>query len=570
MSMQHPSQAHGSHYSPLLKIILAWIIALALASGHHGFYASLNNRVVPSGPSTTASLLVHSQAGASAIGTTFAFLVSASLGVSAGTAFLQCAWKLVRQRAFTVAGLDALWSSPHNMLAFLSFDFWQSARGIVLISGLAWAFPLVVTFAPGTLTVTNQINTVSAACTVPTFDFGSSALLHDELNTASSPYERPSSLAVRVVGSTLLGGQPTPPTSPCGSNCSYLVSAVAPSFSCSPGLQNSSTLNWTTLSTRFTPPPYSAANIDVTPPLTSEFTGWDFEAQFTDYAAWIPDPSGGTNLTCVAYNSTYHLNYTFAGSSPSVAINQIDLQQPASQLSANASAGVNGDYIPGSATHSAWFNATANYYAVLSSMYASLVGNTTVFITGNSANFANQPDPGLSLWETNLFNPGASSLGRGNLTWSAGADLPRAMESLLENITLSILTGSLDSTQSTSTTCVYTSTLPHFAYNARRLWLIYGLGLGLALLCDAFGIVALWQNSFGATGGFSDFLAATRNAELNGLDLKQPERVKLIYGPVRSEGGRFAFARPESLYEGGTEREKEAPFLPERLYDDGR
>ncbi|KAJ6545686.1 hypothetical protein B0H19DRAFT_844212, partial [Mycena capillaripes] len=114
------------------------LVALGLACGHHGFYASLNNRVLASNNSTSASLLLHSQSGASAVGTSFAFLVSAALGVSAGTAFLQCAWKLVRQHAFTVSGLDALWSSPHNVFAFFSFDFWRSARGVVVISALAW------------------------------------------------------------------------------------------------------------------------------------------------------------------------------------------------------------------------------------------------------------------------------------------------------------------------------------------------------------------------------------------------------------------------------------------------
>ncbi|KAF7345813.1 hypothetical protein MVEN_01602500 [Mycena venus] len=577
-----PRQVHGSHYYPLSKILVAWLVALGLASGHHGFYASLNSHVVESDDSTSPSLLLHSQSGASAVGTSFAFLVSAALSVSAGTAFLQCAWKLVRQRAFTVSGLDALWSSPHNVLAFFSFDFWRSARGIVLISALAWAFPLVVTFAPGTLTVQSRSAAVPGACKVPMFDFASSALLHDEQTSASKPYFRPSSVALEVVGSTLLAGQPARPTSPCGSNCSYILSANAPSFLCSPGLHNSSSLNWTVLNPRFTPPPYYAANIDVTPSVNElEFVDWDFEAQFTDFASWKPDPSGGTNLTCVAYNSTYHLNYTFIGSTASVAIKDITLHQPASQLT-NATADSDGRFLPNSTTHTAWYNATANYYGVFYSMYPYLVGNITVFQSSNTVNFDYTPESGLSLTETTLFNAAASSLGSGNLTWSS--NLPRAMESLMENITLSILTGSLDATQKTSTTCIFNDNLPHFAYNARRLWLVYGLGLGAALLCDIVGIVALFQNSFGATGGFSDFLAATRNSELNGLDLKQPQRIKLKYGSVRSEGGRYAFARPESLYDGNPEkaapfsdRQKDSgtpdtdePFLPERLYGHGR
>ncbi|KAJ7040865.1 hypothetical protein C8F04DRAFT_931616, partial [Mycena alexandri] len=125
---------------PVLKIVAAWVAALALAAGHHAFYASLNHTAPTLDPTwrISASLLVHSQAGASAIGTTFASLISSALGVSAGTAVLQCAWRVVRTRAFTVSGLDAMWSSQTNLLAFLSLNFWRKARGIVILSGLTW------------------------------------------------------------------------------------------------------------------------------------------------------------------------------------------------------------------------------------------------------------------------------------------------------------------------------------------------------------------------------------------------------------------------------------------------
>jgi hypothetical protein len=64
------------------------------------------------------------------------------------------------------------------MFAFLSLDFWRKARGIVIISGLAWAFPLVVTFAPGTLTVNTEVFTTSKPCSIPKFDFGATDLLY--------------------------------------------------------------------------------------------------------------------------------------------------------------------------------------------------------------------------------------------------------------------------------------------------------------------------------------------------------------------------------------------------------
>jgi hypothetical protein len=66
----------------------------------------------------------------------------------------------------------------------------------------------------------------------------------------------------------------------------------------------------------------------------------------------------------------------------------------------------------------------------------------------------------------------------------------------------------------------------------KSTWLIYGLGLGVALLCDFFGIMVFFQNKVfgGATGSnFGDFLAATRNPELNELNLNEPGRIRLKY-----------------------------------------
>ncbi|KAJ7261552.1 hypothetical protein C8J57DRAFT_1634612 [Mycena rebaudengoi] len=564
-SVQAHAQPHGNYSPPLLKIVLAWLAAAALAIGHHLFNASLNGRIVPSTGSSSGLHGVQSQAGASAIGTTFAFLVSALLGVSAGTAFLQCAWRLVRQRSFTVAGLDALWSSPYNPLAFLSIDFWKTGRGVVGIAALAWVFPLVVTFTPGTLSVETQINTVSEKCMVQTYDLGSSTALHEELGNALQSYTQPSVLANRTVAATLFGGQPFSPTSPCSGNCSYLLSVNAPSFSCSLGVQNSSALTWTSIN--IYTPLYVADTFDASPSL-NPYSGWDSVGHYADYRAYIPVSIGdtiprGTNFTCITYNSTYYLNYTFLGSIPHVSVDQIVRDKPASQMSPPTTAGENATFNGASGTHSAWFNATTNTYALVSSMYNYIIGRAIMESTQERAQFVYAP-ASLSVTQTHLVS---SANSKGDIAW---ADVPSVIESLLQNITLSLLT--VDPSQTTNTTCLSMNLVPHFAYNARRLWLVYGSGLGLSLLCAVVGVAALFQNEFGATGSFSDFLAATRNAELNDIDLGK--RVRLRYGPLKNGGGRYAFAQPESQDEnrpvpgdGNTEvAGKETVFLPESLY----
>ncbi|KAF7303952.1 hypothetical protein MIND_00625900 [Mycena indigotica] len=530
------SEVHGPSITPLLKILLIWLFGVALVIAHHIYGSQLNNRTVHFlTEKPTATQIFQSQPGASAVGTTIAYLVSAALSTSVGIAFIQCAWKLVRARALTVGGLDALWSAPYSYWSFFEWDFWRTARGVVLVAILMRAFPLVVTFAPGTLTVHNVLKSTMTPCDVPSFNFGSNGLLFETLNSAATPYSQPSSLALRTVGATILAGKPFSPTSPCTGNCNYNVEINAPSFNCTSSLKNTSALPSSgDPSHQLAPPPYVAAAFDATPSI--QYKGWDFQAHYLDYSHRIPvDPTRqGKDVSCVAYDSTYHINYTFFGSTPSVVIERIEQNQSGTQLSIGTNTFIDGS----SSIHSSLFNVTTNYYAVLASLYTYLAGNISASLTGNSLQFTPQP-ANLAATQTQLV----AASGGGNITW---ADLPTVLESLLQNITLSILT--LDRTQTTKTSCMTFSSEQHFTYDAYRLWLVYGPALAVALLCNIVGALALMENGFGATDGFSDFLAATRYSELREVDSRQ--RVRLKYGMLRGYDGRYAFAKPEDLLDG--------------------
>ncbi|KAJ7085944.1 hypothetical protein C8R44DRAFT_752758 [Mycena epipterygia] len=519
MEEAHPSFTFTSSGPTLLKISLPWLAALVLAAGHHAFNGSLD-ATSPTGGGKAALLRVHSQAGASAIGNAFAFLAAALLGFSVGTAFVQCAWRVVRRRSFSVAGLDALWSSTHDPVAFLSYDFWKSARGVSVLAGISWAFPLIGTFAPGSLSVQTQIKPIRRPCNVPTFDFGSSAL-YDQSTSVKKPFLEPSSLADQVVAATLFGGQPISPTSPCAGNCSYLTSVNAPAFSCTLGFKNTSVLEWER-------------------GIVSDYPG-----HYANYGN-VLNLSAGTNVTCISYNATYHLNYTFTGPISSVVIKQVVLDQPGSQLMLGTMADRAGpaasdpDFVDGERqTHSAWFNTTTNYYAVLSSLYSFLVGNITTDESGDSLDLVYQP-PRLAVTQSRLV----TFIQNVNITWG---DVPTAMESLLNNITLSLLT--IDPSQRAAAACVYTDSHPYFSYDAEQLWLVYGLALVVALLCDALGVFALVQIRVGPVNAeFSDFLAATRNAELDDVDVSEGSQpVRLRYGPLKDEAGRHAFSLAENI-----------------------
>ncbi|KAF7324527.1 hypothetical protein MKEN_00493400 [Mycena kentingensis (nom. inval.)] len=551
--MQPLSTVHGSHVSSIVKILLIWALGGILALIHHIFYSQLNNRAVHT---------LHKDH------------ITPQRPASSGIAFIQCAWKLVRQRAFTVAGLDALWAAPYSPLSFLEWDFWRTARGVVLVGALVHAFPLVITFIPGTLTVRGVQKTEVGECTVPTFDFGKQGVLFEQLNSAARIYSQPSSLALRVVGATILGGQPFPPTSPCAGNCTYTISVNAPSFTCIDSLQNATALpSVGDASKLLAPPAYIGVAFDATPSPASRYTGWDFQAHYLDYSDLQPTDKShaGRDVSCVAYNSTYELDYAFMGSTPSVVVRNIVRHEPAGQLLLTED-GLAGTFVPGSTgIHTELFNTTTNYYALLASLYTYLDGNVTTRLTGNSLNFILQP-PNIAATQSRLV----SSIGGGSIVWAA--QMPAVMESLLQNITLSILALSPDeATQLMRTVpCTTYTTAQLFSYTPSRLWLIYGLALILSFLCNLLGIAALRHNAFGATGGFSDFLAATRNSDLAEGDgmgrasttSRDWQRMRLKYGLLRSSSGdgsgRYAFAPPESLLEHERKR-KLAPGLEESV-----
>ncbi|KAK6996024.1 hypothetical protein R3P38DRAFT_3329784 [Favolaschia claudopus] len=503
--------------SPLLKILLAWVAAFALAAGHHAFYQSLDGR--PSSGSTS-SFAVHSQAGASAIGTAFAVVVSSALTLSAVVFFisaviqryLQLVWKMVQQRSFSVAALNALWSIPKSPSGwFASPSFWRSGPGatVVFFAVLARAFKLITTFAPGTLTIDTSVTITNASCSVPSFDFTNHVFYQESYFTEDDHTVvlgiQASTIATRTIGATVLAGTALPPKSICTANCSYTLTLVAPSFSCTPNTQLAPALSSGTA--------FASRTFDSSAPLAG-FAIWDFQMSFVDLAG----------ITCIAYNSTYELQYDFIGSVSSVKISNL--------VAANTTV-------------------TTNYHLIAHGIYSFILGNITVLNAQPAGVGLDFQPPKLATPQL-LIDTDASNLTAGNVVWSIS--MAANVEKFLSDTVLSIITLNLQTASATD--CTFSDISPHFVYNKGRLWLIYGLGIGLALLADLVGTAALRSNGFGAGGKFGDFLVATRNPELDALadrvELRRWIKMKqgglqLRFGPLRSAGGRYAFAEPESL-----------------------
>ncbi|KAF7327117.1 hypothetical protein MKEN_00287900 [Mycena kentingensis (nom. inval.)] len=621
-SRGHPALAeiHSSPRSTALRIFLVWLVGAFFAVLHHILNSQLENRPVRKlGP--TADGVFLSQQGASAVGTSIAYLAAAALATSASMAYIQCAWSRVLRRPFTVSGLDALWSAPETRIAFLERYIWRSAPGMVLFAIALRGFSLVVTFAPGTLTVRRDVDNRTQTFGVPTFSFTNSGALYEvEQNDADKSYVGPSSLALRVVGATLFGGDPFMPVSPCDGNCSYTLFVAAPAFSCNQS-------DAPPVQTVGTPQSYlyqSELFNNTSPGASNPYSNWDFRTFYSDHA---PDGTIGTRkqVVCVAFNATYEVFYNFTGVggkvvvrnrggqssrrrrswrrndgaeiyfsdvfrfvwqllaagscscaiisapsapyAPTLTSPNVTNNQEASQLHVDdADASTNALrrrrlVVPdndSNFTHSPSFNGASNYYALLSSLYFFSVGQIfTSSSTNSTLQFSTTPER-LAVRQSQLVSQSDSRA----IIWAG--DLAQAFESLLQNVTLSLL--QVDPRQTAAVPCTVLYGVQRFEYDPTQLWIVYALGLGLALGCNLLGFAALRANAFGADADFSSFVLATRFSRLEGVDPDRLGKVALRYGRL-GDGGEYGFARESELqhgggHGGGARTEKGAPLLP--------
>nr|GAT49422.1 predicted protein [Mycena chlorophos] len=194
---------------------------------------------------------------------------------------------------------------------------------------------------------------------------------------------------------------------------------------------------------------------------------------------------------------------------------------------------------------------TQRQTTLLSTITSYLVWNIEVFQSTSAVDFEYTP-PALVAATELLADTTVSNLPGGNLTWNAS--MITTLETLVSNTVFSVLT--LDPAQTIDGLCSFSDNSPRFSYNARRLWLIYGLGLGLAFVVDVIGVTALWRNGFGAGGDFRDMLVSTRNSGLDGPETVkeiQDGSLRLRFGRLRKPNGEYAFAEPDSLVREGEE-----------------
>lgn len=120
------------------------LFGILLAVGHHLYYASLNG-------STAGS--ASKQQWPIRFGTAFAYLTTSCLNAAVGLAFTQQLWHSMRNKSFSIDGIDKMFAITTDPTSFWSWEVISRAKVVSLLALLAWVLPLAAIVPPATLTV---------------------------------------------------------------------------------------------------------------------------------------------------------------------------------------------------------------------------------------------------------------------------------------------------------------------------------------------------------------------------------------------------------------------------------
>ncbi|KAF3276971.1 hypothetical protein TWF132_001833 [Orbilia oligospora] len=214
------------------KIALLYVLGFAIAVSHHCFNLNLDERA-PLSQSFTLQ-----------VGLVFAFLVQAFVAGATGTALLQIAWRRVKKRAFTLYGIDGIFTITKDLTQFFLLELWERATLICILSIGIWVMPLASIVPPSTLVIEPGVYETTSLCEVSSLNFGALpeygsqrlGRLADDYYSADSRKGAnsagPSTILRKIGTNVAVGGRILRMPSPCSTNCSYTINFNGPALKC--------------------------------------------------------------------------------------------------------------------------------------------------------------------------------------------------------------------------------------------------------------------------------------------------------------------------------------------------
>ena len=120
--------------------MLGWLVAgLVLAFSHWLYYRSLDGKEVRNIDARwTLEAVKHNQEWKIRFGTVFAFGVKAAFAAAIIEAYRQHIWTTAKKKLISVAGLDAMFASTSDVLAFTELDFVCNAKLATMMALCVW------------------------------------------------------------------------------------------------------------------------------------------------------------------------------------------------------------------------------------------------------------------------------------------------------------------------------------------------------------------------------------------------------------------------------------------------
>ncbi|PSR73108.1 hypothetical protein PHLCEN_2v11010 [Hermanssonia centrifuga] len=475
---------------------------------HHFFYAFLDGRLADGSTFSNFRRVFHStisdQSFVNAIANATATVGKMCLASVVGVAFIQVFWWRMRATGYTLDQVDTVASFKENPADLTTWSAWYYTTLLSVVAICSLLMEVVTIATPGSLTVAST--SIWQDCdTLPVVDAAKAASIvvgsEGPGTNISYGYSGPSGSAFELVTRVLYTGSYILPQSPCGI-CNYHVYFNATALLCDPVDSTESIIASDTL-------PVGLGEMT----LWNSSSGWsesvpshlsltvasrNLSSNDTDYTA--VDNSATVAFVCTGYNAAYTVlvNNNQTGTSDYY-INSVELLEPYTR---DQSLETTND-------PSLFFG-----LAIWDAFRQQFSGTVTWNQSANALTFSAG---------TIIVNSPFTTSPSSNILWQWQVDLINALPSLMQNISLSLISGVLfNSSLSDYNTglglCVVTDL--HFVYDRVRLLATYGAMIGVALACLLVALVAIHINKVGETMDFSRILGGVpvfRNSvEANG------------------------------------------------------
>ncbi|KAK7444356.1 hypothetical protein VKT23_015371 [Stygiomarasmius scandens] len=224
-----------------IRVVVAWVVAAALAVGHHFFNQSeLNGR-----PVNSISIGGHRlpQSGVGHIENLFAVVIMLLLSYSLTASYARIIWNYVGSSGHTPETVNWLFDLLHSRNELWHVNHWGEHKRAVFFAVISLGLAAPSTLVPGSLTVQPQLANNVTDCVVRTVNLSqlASPLPGSSSGVQIETFQR-AALYALISGTNQLAYYS------CGSNCSYSITFQAPALVCnaaSPGPPNLSIWNAT-------------------------------------------------------------------------------------------------------------------------------------------------------------------------------------------------------------------------------------------------------------------------------------------------------------------------------------